>query len=155
MLELLTLGLDECRQLLGSGVVGRLIVCTPEGPHVMPVNYALLDDHVALRTGRDGVVGRNAPGSVVAFSVDQVDYERQHGWSVTVRGVCEEVRDAGDIERIRGAAPSPWAAGSRDLVLRMPCSHVTGRVLGHGWEPLKEMPIHRHLGTTPDRCKWR
>ena len=150
MLELFELGADDCRRLLAGGVVGRVAVTTPEGPHVVPVNYVLLDEAVTFHTGRDGAVATHAPGTMVAFAVDQVDYQWQHGWTVLVRGVCELVTDDRDVEWARRTAPSPWAAGSRELVLRVPCSQVTGRQLGHGWDPVADMPVHRVM-PVPDR----
>jgi nitroimidazol reductase NimA-like FMN-containing flavoprotein (pyridoxamine 5'-phosphate oxidase superfamily) len=45
---------DACRRLLVEGVVGRLAFWSYDGPRVHPVNYAVLDDAVLVRTRADG-----------------------------------------------------------------------------------------------------
>lgn len=39
-------------------------------------------------------------------------------------------------------APQPWAAGSRNLYLRLPWTEISGRQLGLHWDPLSEPPAH-------------
>lgn len=146
MLPVLELDPDECLRLLGAGIVGRFAVMTPEGPHVAPVTYSLLDDAVVFCVGAGGVAATRGPGALVGFEVDQVEYQWQHGWSVLVRGICEAVPDGAEANRIRRATARPWAFGPRDVVLRVPCTSVTGRKLGAGWDPVAEMAVHRaHL----------
>ena len=48
--RLVVIDLDECHELLRSQVVGRLAFVTPEGPDVVPVNYALVDGSLHVRT---------------------------------------------------------------------------------------------------------
>jgi nitroimidazol reductase NimA-like FMN-containing flavoprotein (pyridoxamine 5'-phosphate oxidase superfamily) len=143
MLDVFELSTEECFALLSRGVVGRLAICAPEGPHVLLVNYSFADCAVYFHTQPDGVAAR-ANGRVVAFAVDHVDYEWQHGWSVTIRGVCEEVPEAVAARIfVHTAPPRPWAAGERSLLLRVPCTDASGRRLGGGWDPVAEMPVNR------------
>ena len=53
---------DECRELLCAGLVGRIAMCTPVGPHIVPVNYGVVDDSVVLRTSPYSVLGTHARG---------------------------------------------------------------------------------------------
>lgn len=143
MLDVFELSTEECLALLRRGVVGRLVTCAPEGPHVLLVNYSFVDGAVYFQTQPDGLAA-NSLGHVVGFAVDHVDYEWQHGWSVTIRGVCQEVLESEAAQTfIHAAPPRPWAAGERSLLLRLPCTDVTGRRLGGGWDPLAEMPVNR------------
>ena len=143
MLDLFELSTEECLALLRRGVVGRLVMCAPQGPHVILVNYSVVDGAVYFRTQPDGLAARTQ-GALVAFAVDQVEYEWQHGWSVTVRGVCQEVPEAEAARTFAHTSPPrPWAAGERSLLLRVACTDVTGRRLGGGWDPLAEMPVNR------------
>ena len=74
MNEPFELSTDECRELLSAGLVGRVAVCTPVGPHVVPVNYAVVDDDVVIRTSPYSVLGSHARGSILALEVDHLDY---------------------------------------------------------------------------------
>ncbi len=135
---------DECRALLSAGLVGRVAICTPVGPHIVPVNYAVVDDSVVLRTSPYSVLGSHARGTILALEVDQFDYERQHGWSVVARGRGETVTDAEELTHIRTVwEPRAWAAGQRNLYLRIRWTDLTGRRLGTGWNPSDELPVRR------------
>jgi hypothetical protein len=136
MKEPFDLSPTECRDLLGAGLVGRVAVCTPLGPHIVPVNYGVVDDSVVLRTSPYSVLGGHANGSIVALEVDQFDYEHRHGWSVVVRGRATAVTNAEELTRVRTAlGPETWAAGQRNLYPRVPWSEISGRRLGRGWKP--------------------
>jgi nitroimidazol reductase NimA-like FMN-containing flavoprotein (pyridoxamine 5'-phosphate oxidase superfamily) len=134
----------ECRELLGAGLVGRVAICTPVGPHIVPVNYAVAGDSAVLRTTPYSVLGSHARGTMLALEVDQFDYERQRGWSVVARGRAEAVTGAGELQEIRRTwEPNAWASGARNLFLRLPWSELSGRRLGEGWSPVDELPVRR------------
>jgi nitroimidazol reductase NimA-like FMN-containing flavoprotein (pyridoxamine 5'-phosphate oxidase superfamily) len=144
MNEPFDLSTEECRELLSAGLVGRVAVCTPVGPHVVPVNYAVVDDAVVLRTSPYSVLGSHARGSILAVEVDQFDYERQRGWSVVARGRAEVVTTAEELKHIRSIwEPNAWAAGQRNLYVRVRWSELTGRRLGPGWQPVNDLPVRR------------
>ena len=137
---------DECRELLGAGLVGRAALSTPVGPHIVPVNYAVVDDSIVLRTSPYSVLGGHARGTTVAFEVDQFDYERQRGWSVVARGRADAVTDADELHRIKTVwDPQVWASGQRNLYLRIRWTELTGRRLGTGWNPSDELAVRRVL----------
>ena len=89
-----TLDRAECLALLATQRLGRLAVLAgPDvGPHVVPVNYALL---------RGSIVLRSAPGTKlhrlvtepVTFEVDSFDPFMRTGWSVVVEGLAYEASD--------------------------------------------------------------
>jgi len=131
----------ECVELLRAGLVGRVAVCTPDGPHLLPVNYSVVDDAVVIRTTPYSLLGSNAKGSVLAVEVDQFDYELERGWSVVVRGRCDVVVDPSQLEHIRKTwNPTTWARGGRTLYLRMRWTEISGRRLGQGWDPRASLP---------------
>lgn len=135
---------EECKELLSAGLVGRVAICTPIGPHVVPVNYGVVEDSVVLRTSPYSVLGSHARGTILALEVDQFDYERRHGWSVVARGRAEAVTNAEELTRIRTVWESQaWAAGQRNLYLRFRWAELTGRRLGTGWSPSDELPVRR------------
>jgi uncharacterized protein len=134
----------QCRELLSAGLVGRVAICTPLGPHIVPVNYAVVDESAVLRTTPYSVLGSHARGTMLALEVDQFDYERQRGWSVVARGRAEAVTGAGELQDIRRSwEPNAWASGQRNLFLRLPWSELSGRRLGDGWDPVDELQVRR------------
>jgi nitroimidazol reductase NimA-like FMN-containing flavoprotein (pyridoxamine 5'-phosphate oxidase superfamily) len=146
MYESFDLTTTECEELLRAGLVGRVGVCTAHGPHIVPVNYAVVDDAIVLRTTPYSLVGQQTPGTRLALEVDQFDYEYHRGWSVLARGPGEMVVDADELEHIRETwSPVTWAAGGRTLYLRIPWTELSGRRLGQGWDPMETLPVHRSV----------
>lgn len=144
MLDPVELSLSESETLLRAGVTGRVAVSTPQGPHIIPVNYSVVGDLVVVRTSPYSVVGTHAHGTTVAFETDAVDHARQRGWSVVVRGRAEVVSDARVLEQIRREwPPRPWASGSRSLHVGIRLDELTGRRLGHGWDATTSLPTRR------------
>jgi uncharacterized protein len=144
MREPIELSSDECRELLNAGLVGRVALSTPVGPHIIPVNYAIVDDSVVFRTSPYSVLGSHARGAILALEVDQFDYERQRGWSVVARGRADVVTSAEELQHIKRVwEPNAWAAGQRNLYLRIRWSELSGRRLGPGWKPADELPVRR------------
>ena len=130
-----------CRELLAAGVVGRVGVCTPVGPRIFPVNYAVFEESVVFRTLPNSLLGTYAWGSSLAFEVDHVDYENERGWSVLATGRGHRVNDPDALAGLRLAwDPHPWAAGDRHLLVRLDWEELTGRQLGLGWSPTADLP---------------
>jgi nitroimidazol reductase NimA-like FMN-containing flavoprotein (pyridoxamine 5'-phosphate oxidase superfamily) len=137
---------EECRELLGAGLVGRVAISTPVGPHIVPVNYSVLDDTIVLRTTPYSVLGTQARGTLLALEVDEFDYELQRGWSVVARGRAEPISSAVELHKIRRSwEPNAWADGERNLFLRLRWSELSGRRLGAGWNPVDHLSVHRRV----------
>lgn len=118
--RLVVLSDDECWDLLRSRPVGRVAWSGMQGVSVVPVNYAVDEDAVLLRTTPYSLMARDCAGRDVAFEVDSIDEASHDGWSVLVRGRCER-------EERTGEGPRPWATGSRVLGLRIAVRLITGR----------------------------
>ena len=113
MLEAHELSYSECLGLLRAGVFGRIAVSAPDGPHVVPVNYAVSDAAILVRTTADGLLARYGRGVRVAFEIDHVDYTYHRGWSVMVRGTTAVVDDpAGWPASARSGSQSPGRAAT-------------------------------------------
>ena len=136
---------SDCARLLAADIAGRVAVVAKDGPHVIPVTYAVDGESVLVRTTPYSLLGTYGRDAVVCFEVDQVDHEYQRGWSVAVRGRAELVQDAAELDRIHRQVPlRPWADGPRNLLIRIPWTEVNGRRLGDGWDPL----LHPHTTRT-------
>lgn len=131
MPDVLGISPEECRALLADRYVGRVAVCTPLGPHIVPVNFAVVADSFVVRTSPYSVLGGHAIGATLALEVDDFDHQRRRGWSVVARGRAEAVKDVGELQYIRAVcAPQAWASGQRNLYLRVWWDELSGRRLG-------------------------
>lgn len=141
--QIVDLTAEECLDLLGTDVVGRLAFNTPRGPSIVPVNYTVRQDLVEVRTTSYSELATYAPGARVAFEVDHLDREHRRGWSVVVHGTCERVVDeSGAVFEHPGGEPEPWAGGHRTMILHVPTTEVTGRRVGGSHWPHPVVPQH-------------
>jgi len=142
--DIIDLDHDECERLLRAGVAGRIAIATPNGPHIIPVNYSVVDEAIVVRTSPYSLLGSYGRDTTLAFEVDQFDYENQRGWSVVARGRGDFVTDIDEMDHIRKVwSPRPWAGGSRTLYLRLRWTELSGRRVGAGWDLLSTMPARR------------
>lgn len=146
MRELVELTVEECLELLGGGMVGRVAMCTPMGPRIVPVNYAMHDDAIVFRTVPYSELGTYGWNTELAFEVDHLDDEKHHGWSVVAVGKSEIVEDPDELREIRaGWDPTPWAGGRRHLYLKLRWRDLTGRRVGANWTSETMSPVRRVL----------
>lgn len=104
------LGTEECWDRLADHLFGRVALSTPDGPAVIPVGYSVAggaeEAYGAEEAGGLGGVivchccaGAGAyapaPGTAVAFEVDQVDETLGSGWSVQVVGIVDRASERG------------------------------------------------------------
>jgi uncharacterized protein len=142
--EAIDLSPDQCERLLNAGVTGRVAVSSPDGPHLVPVNYSVVGAAIIIRTSPYSQLGTYGRGSMLAFEIDWFDHDRWRGWSVIARGRADVVTDPAELDRIRATwEPHPWAAGSRNLYLRLRWTELSGRQLGEGWDPLQALAVRR------------
>ncbi len=142
MAETRELSVQECLVLLRAGVAGRIALSTPTGPHIVPVNYSVVDDAIIVRTSPYSVLGTYGRETTFAFEIDSFDRVEARGWSVQARGRTEAVSDRTDLQQVREAAePQPWAGGARPLYLRLRWTELTGRQVGARWDPLQDLPV--------------
>ncbi len=124
--------LDEegCLALLSTQSFGRLAVVREGLPEIFPVNYVLDGRTVVIRT-QTGLKLTHASLARVAFEVDQIDPESREGWTVEVKGLGEDVTDAGDPWSASAlAAPvDPWVPGPHDHTIAISHPTFSGRRL--------------------------
>ena len=119
----------ECRRLLAATDVGRVAFVGPDGfPVVLPVNYVVDGDLVALRTS-SGEKADYLPLHRVAFEVDSFERRNESGWSVLVQGYGQDVTDAvGErFEDLRRRGVATWAPGQKARWLTIDIHRISGR----------------------------
>jgi uncharacterized protein len=124
------LSTDECLSLLGEARMGRVAVSVAAMPEIFPVNFCLMDDDIVFRTGAGTKLYAAIKGAVVAFEVDEFDYDTLSGWSVMVTGPCAEERDPTTTVEARRRLPDGWVPGDRDHVVRITPEKISGRRIG-------------------------
>lgn len=141
----------ECLKLLRGGELGRVGVCTPIGPRIIPVNYKVHDGDIIFRTTPYSLLGTYAGDNELAFEIDHIDEPAREGWSVVALGKARLIDDLDEVTDIwlRGD-PEPWAHGSRNVYLRLFVREVSGRKVGGDVPPRKghvsSMLAHTYLG---------
>ena len=145
MREPVELSYRECLDLLGTGMVGRLALCTPHGPRIVPVNYARHDDALLFRTTAYSELAQYGRDAEAAFEIDHLDYDRQQGWSVVARGRLRMVPPA-ELDDLRKVwDPRPWAGGARTFYLKLVWRELSGRRIGGDWNFASMTPVRRTL----------
>jgi nitroimidazol reductase NimA-like FMN-containing flavoprotein (pyridoxamine 5'-phosphate oxidase superfamily) len=131
MAEVRELSYAECRALLIREQTGRVAVATPDGPHIVPLNYSVVDESIIFRTTPFSMLATYGRNAQLAFEVDRFREPNRVGWSVVARGRADVVLDPEELSHIRKIwPPDPWADGPRNLHLRLTWKQLTGRSLG-------------------------
>jgi nitroimidazol reductase NimA-like FMN-containing flavoprotein (pyridoxamine 5'-phosphate oxidase superfamily) len=122
---------DDCVLRLKAHGVGRVSAMLHGRPLVFPVNYAVHDDAVVIRTRAGGDIDLATNDAWAALEIDGADSLYHEGWSVLVVGRATHVKDPFELARIKLVRLSPWADESRCSVVRIPLDDVSGRRLRH------------------------
>ena len=122
-----TLSPVECLDLLGRSGVGRVAFTSAGEIMILPVNFAVTGKTIIFRTAPDTLLALHADAKV-SFQADRVDETRHEGWSVLVHGHAHRVIDEFDVRRLEhGTHLEPWAAGARDVYVRIAPTQISGR----------------------------
>lgn len=119
----------ECLRLLSTVRVGRIVFTDRALPAIEPVTFTLHDGSVIIRTRGGTKLAAAARNAVVALEADEIDLERQAGWSVTVVGRSNEVTDPAELEHLRALHLRSWAPGDHDHYIRVNPEVINGRRL--------------------------
>lgn len=129
--ELESLSEAECLRHLERHEFGRLAIVVEGQPVIFPVNYAIHQRVIAIRTA-PGAKLTYGPGTQVAFEIDHFDPGSGSGWSVLVQGPAVDATTALDDVSwtSRGATPHPTAPGQRTHRIAIEARIITGRSFG-------------------------
>ena len=125
----------ECLDHLAEQPVGRLAVVAGGRPEIFPVNYAMAGDTIVFRTA-EGTKLDGALSGPVAFEVDHADADHRSGWSVVIHGRAESIDEFSSpalVDAARSLPIEPWATGTKDHLVRVVPTSITGRrIRDHG-----------------------
>ncbi len=122
-----TLSPAECFELLEPGGVGRVAFNSAGEIMILPVNFALTGKTIVFRTAPDTLLALYADARV-SFEADRIDDALHEVWSVLVHGRAHKVTDERGVQHLEdGAHVEPWAAGARDVYVRIAATRISGR----------------------------
>jgi uncharacterized protein len=135
-----TLDESECLALLGLAAVGRLALSVRALPVVLPVNFALVDDGILIRTAGGTKFDAACDRAVVAFEIDGFDAMSHTGWSVLVQGEARLLEGPAELADARRTGLTAWANPMAEDYVKIGLDLVTGRRLG-GWYWTHSIPL--------------
>lgn len=118
---------EQCLELLQTVPVGWLAYCHAGRPQLVPVNFALDQDEVLVRTGYGDKLAAAAHQVEMSFAVSSIDPGTRTGWSVTVGGPGRLLDDGVDLANPALAALTAWAPGDREFYVGIVVADVSGR----------------------------
>ena len=128
----------ECFDLLEPGGIGRVGFASADGIMMLPVNFAVAGKTIIFRTAPDTLLALYA-NSQVSFEADRFDEALREGWSVLVHGHAHKITDEREVKRLEGGTHlEPWAAGARDVYVRIAPTRISGRRIQPSWPALTE-----------------
>ncbi len=114
---------DECLSLLQPGGIGRLCWIVDHRPVVRPVNFALKDRQIIVKTGEGGIYAAACSTLPISFEVDSFRNLDHSAWSVIIDGTLGLIDD----EVALHVPLRSWAPGSTDRFVEITIEAISGR----------------------------
>jgi nitroimidazol reductase NimA-like FMN-containing flavoprotein (pyridoxamine 5'-phosphate oxidase superfamily) len=119
---------EECWQLLGGAVVGRLAMAVAGDVDIFPVNYVIDDGAILFRTAEGTKLVEVVISGVLAFEVDGIDPAAGEAWSVVVKGHGEVLDHFDEIYHAQDLLLHPWHTPDRkERFVRIVPDRLSGR----------------------------
>jgi nitroimidazol reductase NimA-like FMN-containing flavoprotein (pyridoxamine 5'-phosphate oxidase superfamily) len=125
--ELEVLSPEECLALAVTVPIGRIVFTDRALPAVQPVNFVIDDGTVIIRTAQGSKLAAATRNAIVAFQIDEFEPRLTAGWSVTLVGRAQTVRDPDEVVRLAQLPLRTWAPGTRDRFIRIRPEYINGR----------------------------
>lgn len=118
---------EQALELLGSVGFGRIVFTRDALPAIRPVNHALIDGHLVIRTHEGAALTRAAgdAGVVVAYEAGVIDPHTHLGWSVVVTGFARLVSDPETLARCAQVL-TPWVNERMEYAVTIRLDRVDG-----------------------------
>ncbi|WNM31245.1 pyridoxamine 5'-phosphate oxidase family protein [Streptomyces sp. Li-HN-5-11] len=125
-LRMLDLSGAEALWLLEGDSLGRLLYVLRGKPVIRPGRHVFEYGRLVVRTPAPTL----AMPETVTYCVDEIQEATGIGWTVTVAGPAEVIRDRDEVAHCRRTLAG-WVHGPHDAVLRIHPKTVTGFRLAH------------------------
>lgn len=134
---ILNLSEDETWKLIEGTKHGRLVVTVAGEPDIFPVNYAVADRKLYLRTAPGNKLAELTINSKVLFETDGILSEE--AWSVVVRGTARALEQSGEIAAAESLGLKPWVPTLKDFYVEIEPVSISGRHFKFGEHPEREI----------------
>ncbi len=134
---ILTLTDDQAWRLIEGTKHGRLVVTVGGEPDIFPVNYAVADRKLYLRTAPGNKLAELTINSKVLFETDGILSEE--AWSVVVRGTARALEQSGEIAAAESLGLKPWVPTLKDFYVEIEPVSISGRHFKFGEHPEREI----------------
>jgi nitroimidazol reductase NimA-like FMN-containing flavoprotein (pyridoxamine 5'-phosphate oxidase superfamily) len=108
---------EDCWGLLRSNRLGRLAVSHEALPAIVPAQYYVDGQLLAICLGSYRLLRRSVDDAVVAFAADSIDPDTGTGWSVEVKGVANLTAAPTHAQPECGGATSGWILHLEPVVI--------------------------------------
>jgi nitroimidazol reductase NimA-like FMN-containing flavoprotein (pyridoxamine 5'-phosphate oxidase superfamily) len=119
----------DCRRRLAAGGVGILALCGLAAPVLRPVNFALHEDWILVRTGVGQILQAAIGAEPASFTICEIDRLEHTGWSVVVTGKLVERSSLAAVEE---APLRPWARAEKHHFVGLSIDEISGRRIAVG-----------------------
>lgn len=134
---------SECRALLTTAEIGRVVISLGALPAALPVTYRVVDEAIVFRTSPGTKLTAAVDHAVVGFEVDELDPATRSGWSVLVVGTSRVVTDREELTKLEQAGVRSWLAEDPSHYVKIDMQRISGRRLS---QPAKLAVATRALG---------
>ncbi|MET3905223.1 pyridoxamine 5'-phosphate oxidase family protein [Paenarthrobacter sp. 4246] len=121
------LSVHDCWKYLQSVSIGRIALINGDEPEIFPVNYVPNFGTLLFRTGPGTKHNALREGAVVVLEADGFNRYGTIAWSVILKGTPEFVTQPEDIQEAVDAGLSPWQPGTKDILVRITPTEISGR----------------------------
>lgn len=125
---------EQCRELLVTAEIGRVIISISALPAAFPVTYRLVGDAIVFRTAPGTKLTAAVDQAVVGFEVDEPDPRTRSGWSVLVVGSSHVISDPTEIAELEAADVTSWLDDDLKHYVKIDMQRVSGRWLNRPGE---------------------
>lgn len=116
---------EECWEFLRSQEFGRLAFHLASEVHIVPINYAIDDQHrIVFRTAEGSKLLGLTMNADVAFEIDEFDEEEAR--SVVLRGRARQL-ERPEEEEVEQLPLRPWVDTAKFNVIAVEVDEMTGR----------------------------
>ena len=116
---------EECWEFLHGQEFGRLAFHLASEVHIVPINYAIDDEHrIVFRTAEGSKLLGLTMNADVAFEVDE--FSEDEARSVVVRGRAQQL-EGHEVDEIEQLPLRPWVDYAKFNVIAVEVDEVTGR----------------------------
>jgi uncharacterized protein len=119
---------DECRDLLGTVPLGRVVFTDRALPAIQPVSFAVSDGEVIIMTAAGSKLAAATRNAIVAFETDHFDPDAAEGWSVVLIGHARVVEN-GDRTRLKNLPLKAWTKEEPTHYIAITPELISGRRL--------------------------